>query len=455
MLSKFKKNVEILLDYARNCYKLLLRGIRIIKNEGFKILLTKTRQSLKLYQNSRKTQSNIKNMNVDKTSDSNTVLPNTNESYISYLLNHNDNRSKEYESVPCKAVGKSDTKLIAFYLPQFHPIPENDIWWGKGFTEWANVSRAVPQFIGHHQPKLPGELGFYDLRIPDIQKRQVELANLSGMYGFCFHFYWFNGKRLLEAPLEQFLSKQDLNIKFCINWANENWSRKWDGRDDQTLIKQEHSDNDDLAFIRYISKYFRDFRYIRIDGKPLLIIYRPAEFPDAKKTAERWRSWCRNNGIGEIYLALTHSFESLNPKRIGFDAAIEFPPNSFMLDDISGQFEIKNRNYRGHIYDYNQLIQLARNFVKPDYKKFRGICPAWDNEARKPGKATLLANSSPEAYKEWLELILNYTDTNFAKEEKLVFINAWNEWAEGAYLEPDRWYGYAYLNKTAEALSLP
>ncbi len=374
-------------------------------------------------------------------------------SYFDSFFEMNNSRDRDYVPLSSPNLPDTDIKPIAFYLPQFHPIPENDEWWGKGFTEWTNVTKAIPQFIGHYQPRLPGELGFYDLRLPEVQRRQIELAKQYGIYGFCFHYYWFNGKRLLERPLEQFLADTETDFRFCINWANENWSRRWDGRDKELLISQMHSPEDDIAFIEYASKYLKDRRYIKINSKPLLIVYRPALLPDARETAERWRQWCRDNGIGEIYLALTHSFEQIDPSQIGFDAAIEFPPNTFPLQDISGRFEIVNQSYDGKIVDYLSALDIARNYKIPPYKKFRGVCPSWDNEARRPGRGFTLANSTPDAYKKWLKIVCEFTRSNFEPEERIVFINAWNEWAEGAYLEPDRKYGYAYLDKTAEVLS--
>ena len=373
------------------------------------------------------------------------------KNYFNFLFEMNTKHGDDYVPISYPTIPQTDIKLIAYYLPQFHPIKENDEWWGKGFTEWMNVTRAVPQFIGHYQPRLPGELGFYDLRLIEVQKRQVELARQYGISGFCFHFYWFNGKSLLEDPVNSFV--ENLDFPFCINWANENWTRRWDGYDNDILIAQKHSSEDDVAFIKYISRYLKNKNYIKIKSKPLVIVYRPALFPNPRATAGRWREWCLKNGIGEIYLAAVHSFEHVDPRSIGFDAVIEFPPNTFPLKDISKELKIVNPNYKGIVLDYRDLLRCGIHYQKPPYKKFRGICPAWDNESRKPGRGTVLINSSPNAYKEWLRMLCDYTTRNFDTEERLIFINAWNEWAESAYLEPDRRYGYAYLQATAEALS--
>jgi glycosyltransferase involved in cell wall biosynthesis len=373
-----------------------------------------------------------------------------NKDYFHFLFEMNTKKGEDYVSPSYQNIPVTDIKLIAFYLPQFHPIKENDEWWGKGFTEWTNVTRAVPQFIGHYQPRLPGELGFYDLRIPEIQERQIELARQYGIYGFCFHFYWFNGKTLLERPIKNFV--ENFDFPFCINWANENWTKRWDGKDNEILIAQKHLPNDDIEFIKYISKYLENKNYITIKSKPLLIIYRPALFSNPKAIAERWREWCINNGIGEIFLVATHSFEHIDPRSVGFDAVIEFPPNTFPLKGITSHFNIINPNYKGVILDYKNAIEYSRNYVKPPYKKFRGICPSWDNEARTPGRGTVLVNSTPDNCKEWLKILCHFTHNNFDLDERIIFINAWNEWAEGTYLEPDRRYGYAYLQAIADSL---
>lgn len=358
--------------------------------------------------------------------------------------------------VPLKRTAPVETriKLIAFYLPQFHPIPENDAWWGKGFTEWSNVVRANPQFPGHYQPHLPSDLGFYDLRLLENQRLQIELAKLHGVYGFCFHHYWFGGRKLLHRPLDQFLTNSDLDFPFCLCWANENWTRRWDGDDEDVLIAQQHSPADDIAFIRDIEGALRDQRYIRVDGRPLLIVYRPGLLPDPAATAQRWRAHCREVGLGEIFLVSTHSFDNRDPRNIGFDAAMEFAPNNMhvlpIMPDALGA--LLNPDFDGIVHDYRDLVEVSRLRGAEDYEMFRCVTPMWDNEPRRPSRGRIFAHSSPARYMEWLGDVSRWTDRHLA-DKPFVFVNAWNEWAEGAYLEPDQRYGYAYLNATADALA--
>lgn len=343
-------------------------------------------------------------------------------------------------------------KLICFYLPQFHAIPENDEWWGEGFTEWTNVKPAQPQFEGHYQPHVPGELGYYNLLDPAVQRRQVELAKLYGIGGFCFYFYWFGGKRLLEKPIENYLNDDALDLPFCLCWANENWSRRWDGLDNDILISQHHSEEDDLAFIKHISKYLKDSRYIRIDDKPLLLVYRPSLLPSAKETVRRWREWCRENGIGEIYLTCTQSFDTIDPIEFGFDAAVEFPPNNTAPPSITEDIPGCSPAFAGQIYDWRVYPERSKNYQEPPYTLFRGVNPSWDNTARKKENGTILYGSSPLGYQQWLTNAIQDTVNRFPNhDQRLVFINAWNEWAEGAHLEPDQQYGYAYLEATRMA----
>lgn len=344
-------------------------------------------------------------------------------------------------------------KAIAFYLPQFHPIEQNDKWWGRGFTEWTNVSKALPQFVGHYQPHLPGELGFYDLRLVEVMHRQVELAKLHGIHGFCFHHYWFSGQRLLERPLDQFLS-EGIDFPFCLCWANESWTRRWDGNEQDVLMGQVYDDGNDDAFIRDLLPYLRDQRYIRIDGRPLLIVYRPSLLPDCARTLLHWRDYCRKAGVGEIFLAMVQ-YDVHDPRVYGFDAALEFPPHKLAaaMPSINHLLEIVNPDYTGRVLDYNALVQRAQAWPAPEFPQFRGVFPGWDNEARKPGGGYTFANSTPQAYRKWLTNAVSFARAHPVAGESVVFINAWNEWAEGAHLEPDRKFGYAYLQATRDALT--
>jgi len=344
-------------------------------------------------------------------------------------------------------------RLLAFYLPQFHPIAENNEWWGDGFTEWNNVKPAQPQFVGHYQPHIPGELGYYSLLDSETQRKQIELAKLYGLGGFCFYFYWFGGKRLLETPTENYLNNPSLDFPFCLCWANENWSRRWDGLESEILIAQQHSPEDDLGFIQHVAKYMRDKRYIRINGKPLLLVYRPSLLPNAKETAQRWRKWCRENGLGEIYLAYTQSFEAVDPSLYDFDAAIEFPPNNSAPPNITGSVAPLGSESDCTVYDWSIFVERSKIYQRPNYTLHRSVCPAWDNTARRKNNATVFLNSKPPLYQCWLENAIEDTVQHMEiPDERLIFVNAWNEWAEGAHLEPDAKYGYAYLQATRDAL---
>ena len=348
-------------------------------------------------------------------------------------------------------------RMIAFYLPQFHEIPENNLWWGKGFTEWTNVKKGRSLFKGHYQPHVPGELGYYNLLDKKIMARQVELARLYGIGGFCFYFYWFGGKRLLEKPLLNFLDDSTLNLPFCLCWANENWTRTWDGYDSQVLISQSHSPNDDIMFIQHVSRYLNDERYIRIDGKPLLVVYRPGLLPDPMQTAERWRNWMRQNGHGEIYLAYVQSFATnTDPNLFGFDAAIEFPPDKSFDSRVYHGIKPWRRNKILNVFNWAYNIKVSDGNDTPDYKLFRGVCPSWDNTPRKGSAGSILVNNTPELFEKWVGDAVEDTIKRFknAPDERLVFVNAWNEWAEGAHLEPDKKFGYAWLQAIRNSLSL-
>ena len=323
-------------------------------------------------------------------------------------------------------------QLIAFYLPQYHPIKENNIWWGKGFTEWTNVSKAVPQFIGHYQPHLPGELGFYDLRVKEIQRRQVELAKKYGLRGFCFYYYWFDGKRLLEQPLDQFVSDSEIDFPFCICWANENWTRRWDGLENEILIEQVHSEENDFKIIKDMAQDFKHSNYIKIDGRPLVIVYRANDIYDPIMTVKRWRSYCQKNGLGNPYMVVAQTFGFYDdPRSIGFDAAVEFPPFGSNLVEIKEKVQIVNEKFSGHIYDYQKVMRSLIEKDCPEYPLFKTIIPTWDNTPRKIDKGSVYLGSSPDLYLDWLANTISYTIKNQSPSNRFVFINAWNEWEKG------------------------
>ena len=345
-------------------------------------------------------------------------------------------------------------RVVAFYLPQFHPFPENDAWWGKGFTEWTNVSKAQPQFLGHYQPRLPGDLGFYDLRQREVLAQQVDLAKGAGVHAFCFHYYWFAGKRLLEKPIELFLADPTLDLPFALCWANENWTRRWDGDESDVLMGQDHSPEDDRAVFEDMARYIRDPRYLKVGGKPVLVLYRPEILPDAKATTDRWREQARAMGLGELHLLCTTAFGFQDHAGHGFDGIIDFPPHAIVEGEITRQVTPLHPNFTGKVYDYPTVVQHKLDeLAQVDAAFVPGVMPGWDNQARKPWAGHAFHNAEPESYLRWLSGALAHADARHPKGQALVFVNAWNEWGEGAYLEPDRWFGHGYLHATRAALS--
>jgi lipopolysaccharide biosynthesis protein len=344
-------------------------------------------------------------------------------------------------------------RIIAFYLPQYHPIPENDQWWGKGFTDWTNVRRARPQFDGHDQPRVPTTLGYYDLRGAEPHFAQAALARANGIAGFCYYAYWFGGRRLLEQPLAVVAANPDLAMPYAICWANEPWSRRWDGSEDDVLVEQRHAPERDAAFIDEIGAHLADARYLRIDGRPLLLVYRAGLLVDPLRTTDLLRERAVQLGLGELYLAMVQSFDHWDPIGYGFDAAVEFPPHGPRVHWPPRVPAVAPYpGFHGSLRDYETVISDALSRPLPVHTWFRGVMPGWDNTARRGSRAIVYAGSSPALFRRWLEEVLRFTYLFRRPSERLVFINAWNEWAEGAYLEPDESHGSSYLQAVGAAL---
>lgn len=353
--------------------------------------------------------------------------------------------------LPVSAVKKA--RIFAYYLPQFHEIPENNTWWGEGFTEWTNTARGMPRFSGHYQPRTPRDLGHYTIDSPSLLQRQAEMARHAGIEGFIFYFYWFNRQRLLETPLEILLEHPEINLPFCLMWANENWSRRWDGSEHDLLIAQDYHSDDDEALIDCFARYMKDPRYIHVNQRPLLKIYRPDTIPDAHKTIARWRNIFKiRHGLAPL-IVIGQAFGNTDPQPFGADGAFEFPPHKVVgqCPLLNDEVTLFDNDFSGQIYNYEDIVTRALQEEAPAYPLIRTACPSWDNDARRQGKGLVLHGSTPELYKKWLHGLITYAQNHPFHHEPIVCINAWNEWAEGAYLEPDQHFGSAYLNATAEA----
>lgn len=369
-----------------------------------------------------------------------------------------------YETTPPLA-NVGDLSLIAVVLPQFHPIPENDTWWGRGFTEWTNVAKARPQFPGHHQPQLPADLGFYDLRLPETRAAQADLAKEFAISGFCYYHYWFDGKRILNRPLDDLLTSGEPSFPFCLAWANENWTRTWDGRQREVLMEQKYSNDDDDRHIETLLPFFADTRYIRIGGRPLFVVYKANDLPHPQRTFDRWRQRALISGVGELCLAqfeASGAGSAPNPLQIGLDLSIEFAPD---WRSLGGQYYVTRKAriamamgllpkaYSRHrVFEYELMVQKTLAKPDPAYPFIRCVSPGFDNSPRRPERgATILRNNTPERYEEWLNKALVWADGHRIDGRRIVFLNAWNEWAEGNHLEPDMRNGRAFLEATRRA----
>ena len=347
-------------------------------------------------------------------------------------------------------------RVIAFYLPQFHPIPENDLAWGRGFTEWTNVTSAKPSYIGQDQPHLPTDLGFYDLRLTEIMGEQYRLARRYGIEGFCVYYYNFSGKRILDAPMERLLQRPDVDFRFCLCWANENWTKHWDGGARDILLAQDYSRASLETVASDAVRFARDPRQITIEGRPLFLVYRPKLIPNIDEMTRMVRENFERAGFPGVYLAYVESMETatlgLRPEDIGFDASVQFPPHGVGVEETSPVVPLKE-NWAGKRYSYvDTIINDVAGGAKP-YKSFPAAFAGWDNTPRQPLLAHSFDGARPEVFQFYLESKFEQAKSMLHGEERLVFINAWNEWAEGAHLEPDRSWGHRWLEAVRNALS--
>lgn len=377
-----------------------------------------------------------------------------------YRLHHGDSipdyRCYEEQQDYSSRTG-NDIKVLAYYLPQFHPIPENDRWHGQGFTEWTKVRAANPLFEGHYQQHIPhSDIGYYLLDNPEVFKKQAELMRKAGVFGQVFYHYWFSGKLILEKPAQLLLNTLDIDMPFCFCWANENWTRRWDGNTDAVLLTQDYSAQDAVDFIQYLIPFFRDARYIRVENRPVLFVYRPSSLPDSRQYLDIWARECATCGIEPPYVVAVLTRGAGSPYDFGMDASVERVLHDWTagaVPEMKGSLRAY-RPLRGSVLDYDQVADFYSAQDQPgDFTWFRSLVPMWDNTARYGADAFLVHGSTPRKFSDWLEKTLAYSRANLPEDRRFVLVNAWNEWAEGAHLEPDSRYGYAYLNAVGRTLA--
>jgi lipopolysaccharide biosynthesis protein len=352
----------------------------------------------------------------------------------------------------------SAPRTVAFYLPQFHPVPVNDATWGPGFTEWHNVVRARPRFSGHRQPVLPAHLGFYDLRLADTRVAQAALARAHGIDAFCWYHYWFDGERLLNEPFDRMLGNPAEDLPFLLCWANEAWTKNWSGRSGEVIVPQRYSEEGDRRHARWLAAAFADPRYVALDGRPVFLVYQPNDLPDARRTCDVLREEVTRAGVPEPLLLAVNSFRTqiLDPGRLGFDGVVEQQPD---LNVVRPRWRAALRralSLLGVVDRYPALTRAPYELVVREalarLDSSSGllcptVCPGWDNTPRRPRGGVVLEGATPEAYEVWLRETLRRTHA------PLVFVNAWNEWAEGAHLEPDDVHGTSFLEAHRRAVS--
>ena len=350
-------------------------------------------------------------------------------------------------------------RIIAFYLPQFHPTSENDKWWGKGFTEWTNTARAVPLYRGHYQPHVPADLGFYDLRCPESRAAQAQLAREYGLEGFCYYHYWFGGRRILERPFREVLESGEPDFPFCLCWANHSWNTVWQGTND-VLIEQTYPGWDDhAAHFDYLLRAFGDSRYIRVDGRPMFVIYRPDEIPEIHKVTDFWRDRAIRAGLPGLHLVgVSHRDEAWDPRARGLDASTMqvLPrrdgriPRRYMWTKI--KLLLEGNRHELSIYDYKEMLPSLLRAKPVDWIDYPLVLPCWDNTPRSGLRGLVLHGSTPDLFRRHLRQAIGQLQGK-PMAERIIFLKAWNEWAEGNYVEPDLKWGRGYLQVIREELA--
>ncbi|MBS0174821.1 MAG: glycoside hydrolase family 99-like domain-containing protein [Nitrospira sp.] len=354
----------------------------------------------------------------------------------------------------------TNARAIAFHLPQYHPTPENDEWWGKGFTEWTNVAKAKPLYPDHYQPHLPADLGFYDLRLPEARHAQAELARDYGIEGFCYYHYWFGGRRILERPVNEILSSGEPNFPFCLCWANHSWNNIWQGVADRTLIEQTYPGMDDhRQHFDWLMRAFTDPRYITVDGKPLFLIYNPPDIPDVRKVMDFWRALADKAGLKGLHLVgVNYRFQPMDPASLGLDGCTWQPmPGKdghipWRYPALRTRMRLAAGKYKLTIRDYAKIMDGLTRKELPPFVEYPTVLPNWDNTPRSGLNGLVLHGSSPELFRAVLHRAIDLVQA-YTPDQRIVFIKAWNEWAEGNYLEPDQRFGHGYLQAVREALS--
>jgi len=357
------------------------------------------------------------------------------------------------------------TRGIAFYLPQYHRIPENDAWWGEGFTEWTNVRKAIPLFPGHQQPRIPGQLGYYNLLDEEARLAQAELARDHGIEGFCYWHYWFGGKRLLERPFDAVLSSGKPNFPFCLGWANESWTGVWHGSPNKILIEQSYpGPSDEERHFHTVAEAFFDDRYLTVDGKPIFYVYKPRLLPEPKRFVDHWQNLAIKAGLKGIYFVGEDVYideNPWNPASNGFDAVVPNTPGVAFLrlaKRLTAQrllsLALRKITKRPYIFEYQEFVDncFVQEPTGADYDFYPSVLPNWDNSPRSGSNAKVLVNSTPELFRAQLRRAIDQV-ANRAPDKRIVFIKSWNEWAEGNFLEPDQKYGNAYLEVCRDEFS--